>query len=134
MLKIIGVIVVLAVVVVLVLAAGKPDHFRVRRSATIDAPPEQIFPLINDFHRWGAWSPYEHKDPDMNKAVLAAVQTRPYDVDEEVPEEQRSLEEQHRGDPHGRSTAEARQDRLRDHRLDEKEQERGREDRARVNA
>ena len=57
MLKVIGMIVVLAVVVVLILAARKPDHFRVQRSASIDAPPERIFPLINDFHRWDAWSP-----------------------------------------------------------------------------
>ena len=67
MLKVIGMIVVLAVVVVLVLAARKPNHFRVQRSASIDAPPERIFPLINDFHRWGAWSPWEHKDPDMKR-------------------------------------------------------------------
>jgi polyketide cyclase/dehydrase/lipid transport protein len=66
-LRIIAVIVVLAVVVVLVLAARKPDHFRVRRSASIAAPPERIYPLINDFHRWGAWSPWEHKDPDMKR-------------------------------------------------------------------
>jgi polyketide cyclase/dehydrase/lipid transport protein len=66
-LKIIAIIVVLAVVVVLVLASRKPDHFRVQRSASINAPPERIFPLINDFHRWGAWSPYEHKDPDMKR-------------------------------------------------------------------
>ncbi len=72
MLKIIAVIVVLAVVVVLVLAARKPDHFRVQRSASIDAPPERIFPLINDFHRWGAWSPYEHKDPDMKRTFSGA--------------------------------------------------------------
>jgi carbon monoxide dehydrogenase subunit G len=65
-------IVVLAVVVVLVLAARKPDHFRVQRSASIDAPPERIFPLINDFHRWGAWSPYEHKDPDMKRTFSGA--------------------------------------------------------------
>jgi carbon monoxide dehydrogenase subunit G len=71
-LKIIAVIVVLAVVVVLVLAARKPDHFRVQRSASIDAPPEQIFPLINDFHRWSAWSPYEHKDPDMKRTFSGA--------------------------------------------------------------
>jgi Polyketide cyclase / dehydrase and lipid transport len=71
-LKIIAVIVVLAVVVVLVLAARKPDHFRVQRSASIDAPPERIFPLINDFHRWGAWSPWEHKDPDMKRTFSGA--------------------------------------------------------------
>jgi carbon monoxide dehydrogenase subunit G len=71
-LKVIGMIVVLAVVVVLILAARKPDHFRVQRSASIDAPPERIFPLINDFHRWGAWSPYEHKDPDMKRTFSGA--------------------------------------------------------------
>ena len=72
MLKIIAVIVVLAVVVVLVLAARKPNRFRVQRSAKIDAPPGRIFPLINDFHRWGAWSPWEHKDPDMKRTFGGA--------------------------------------------------------------
>ena len=72
MLKIIAILVILAVVVVFVLAALKPDHFRVQRSASIDAPPERIFPLINDFHRWGAWSPYEHKDPGMKRTFSGA--------------------------------------------------------------
>jgi carbon monoxide dehydrogenase subunit G len=72
MLKLIAVIVILAVVVVLVLASREPDHFRVQRSASIDAPPARIFPLINDFHRWGAWSPYEHKDPDMKRTFSGA--------------------------------------------------------------
>ena len=76
MLKVIGMIVVLAVVVVLVLAARKPDHFRVQRSASIDAPPERIFPLINDFHRWGEWSPWEHKDPDMKRTFSGAESGR----------------------------------------------------------
>jgi uncharacterized protein YndB with AHSA1/START domain len=75
-LKIIASLVVLAVVVVLVLAARKPDHFRVQRSASIAAPPERIFPLINDFHRWGRWSPYEHKDPDMKRTFSGAVSGR----------------------------------------------------------
>jgi hypothetical protein len=75
-LKLIALIVIVAVVVVLVLAALKPDHFRVLRSASIDAPPERIFPLINDFHRWGAWSPYEHKDPDMKRTFSGAASGR----------------------------------------------------------
>lgn len=53
--------------VVLAFAAMKPDHFRIQRSATLKAPPEKIFPLINDFSRWGAWSPYEKKDPAMKR-------------------------------------------------------------------
>ena len=42
----------------------KPDQFRVSRSSAIKAPPDKIFPLINDFKAWTAWSPYENKDPE----------------------------------------------------------------------
>ncbi len=63
------VIVILAAVVALIvaIAATKPDSFRVERSATINATPDRIFPLINDFHRWSAWSPWEKLDPDMRR-------------------------------------------------------------------
>lgn len=27
-----------------------------------------IFPLLNDFHEWGAWSPWEKLDPAMKRA------------------------------------------------------------------
>jgi len=48
-------------------AATRPDTFRVERTASIKAPPEQIFPHINDFHRWSAWSPWEKLDPAMKR-------------------------------------------------------------------
>jgi uncharacterized protein YndB with AHSA1/START domain len=70
MLKIIGIAAVVLVVAaagVLAYAATKPDTFRVERSATIKAPPERIFALINDLRGWNAWSPYEKKDPDMKR-------------------------------------------------------------------
>jgi uncharacterized protein YndB with AHSA1/START domain len=70
--KIIAILVAVAVAAVLLLAATKPDNFRVQRSARIAAPPERIFPLINDFHRWTAWSPYEHKDPAMQRTFSGA--------------------------------------------------------------
>lgn len=73
MLKAIVIILVVLVAAVLVLAATRPDTFRVQRSATIKAPPERIFGLINDFHRWGAWSPWEHKDPAMKRTFGAAT-------------------------------------------------------------
>jgi len=38
-------------------AATRPDSFRVERSITIGASPDRIFPLINDFHNFGRWSP-----------------------------------------------------------------------------
>ena len=63
----IAVVLIVVVVAVLALAASKPDTFRVQRSTTIKAPPEQICPLINDFQRWGAWSPWEKMDPAMNR-------------------------------------------------------------------
>lgn len=58
---------VIGIVVVLALAARKPDTFRVHRTASIKAPPEKVFALINDFRAWPQWSPYEHKDPDMKR-------------------------------------------------------------------
>jgi len=60
-------LVAIALAVVLILAAGKPDSFQVMRTATINAPPERIYPLIADFKAWGAWSPWEKKDPAMKR-------------------------------------------------------------------
>ena len=62
-----------AIAVVLVLAANKPDTFSVQRGTTVKAPPENIFPLVNDFHQWGSWSPYEHKDPAMKRSYSGAA-------------------------------------------------------------
>ena len=64
--------VVLAIAIILILAAAKPDRFRVQRAITVKAPPERIFPLINDFHQWGTWSPYEHRDPAMKRTYSGA--------------------------------------------------------------
>jgi uncharacterized protein YndB with AHSA1/START domain len=67
MLKTIVVIVVGLIVAVLGFAATRPNVLRVQRAASIKAPPEKIFPLINDLHRWTAWSPYEKKDPALKR-------------------------------------------------------------------
>lgn len=70
MLKIIGAIaLVLAICVggVLAYAATRPDTFRVERRISVKAPPEKIHALIDDFAHWGAWSPYEKKDPAMKR-------------------------------------------------------------------
>lgn len=68
MLKTIFVIAAVAIAGLLIYAATRPDSFAVSRSATIKAPPEAIFPHINDFRRWEAWSPYEKKDPAMTRS------------------------------------------------------------------
>ena len=67
MLKITAIVIVVAVAAVLLFAATRPDTFQVQRTAAIQAPPEKIFPLINDFNRWNAWSPWEKKDPGMKR-------------------------------------------------------------------
>jgi hypothetical protein len=56
----------------LIYAATKPDTFRVARSTTINAAPDKIFPLIDDYHRWGSWSPYENIDPAMQRTFSGA--------------------------------------------------------------
>jgi len=65
---IIAVVLAIAIAIILILAAAKPDRFRVQRATTVKAPPERIFPLINDFHQWATWSPYENKDPAMKRS------------------------------------------------------------------
>lgn len=65
-------IIVVAVVVVLILAMQQPDEFRIQRTATINAPAEKITPHITDFQQWGAWSPWEHLDPAMQRTFSGA--------------------------------------------------------------
>src|SRR4051812_5469791 len=68
------VIVVLAVVGFLGFVATRPGSFKVQRSTSVNAPAEAIFPLINDFHRWTEWSPFEKFNPDMRKSFGGAQQ------------------------------------------------------------
>lgn len=68
----IAAIVVVIVAGILIYAATKPDTFRVQRSASIKAPPDKIFAMINDLHGWSAWSPYEKKDPAMKRTFSGA--------------------------------------------------------------
>ena len=67
MLKIVAAVIVVVIAGVLIFAATRPDTFRVERSAGIKAPPEKIFPLINDLRSWRTWSPWEKKDPGMKR-------------------------------------------------------------------
>ncbi|WP_426702596.1 SRPBCC family protein [Rhodanobacter sp. Col0626] len=73
MLKTILIIIVVLIAAVLVFAATRPDTFKVERVTTIKAPPERIFALINDFHQWASWSPYEKLDPAMKRDFSGAA-------------------------------------------------------------
>lgn len=43
------------------------DTFHVERSIVIDAPAQAIFPHIDDFRAWAAWSPYEKLDANLGR-------------------------------------------------------------------
>jgi hypothetical protein len=56
---------VAAVVVLLLFATTRPDTFRVERSIAVKAELAKVFALLNDFHAFGSWSPWEKLDPKM---------------------------------------------------------------------
>ena len=49
-----------------------PATFTVKRSLDIRAPADRLYPQVADFHAWAAWSPYEKKDPAMNRRFSGA--------------------------------------------------------------
>lgn len=67
MFKTIAIIIAILIAAILIYAATRPDTFRIERSTSIKAPPEKIFPIINDFHQWEAWSPWEKIDPEIKR-------------------------------------------------------------------
>lgn len=64
---VIAVLAALAIGVILILAATKPNNFNVRRTATVNAPAEKVFAVISDFRQWRGWSPWENRDPAMKR-------------------------------------------------------------------
>lgn len=79
MLEIVAIVIamlVVAIAAVLLLAWRKPDTFSVRRTASIHAPPEKIFPLIADFRQWTLWSPWEGRDPALQRTFGGAAAGR----------------------------------------------------------
>jgi uncharacterized protein YndB with AHSA1/START domain len=72
MLKKLALAVLAIIVIILGMAAMKPDTFTVKRVVSIKAPPEKIAPLLTDFHQWASWSPWEHLDPAMKRTFSGA--------------------------------------------------------------
>ena len=62
--KLLGLLAIL-LVVFLVAAAMQPEDFRVTRSTTISAPSSALYAIVNDSHKWDAWSPWSKLDPAM---------------------------------------------------------------------
>jgi hypothetical protein len=57
-----------ALVALVAYVLTRPDRFHVERSVTIAAPSATVFPYIDDFHRWTAWSPWEKIDPQLKRS------------------------------------------------------------------
>ena len=53
------------VIILLGIIYTRASTFRVERTTRIDAPPDVVFALVNDFHAWDRWSPWAHLDPSM---------------------------------------------------------------------
>ncbi len=41
--------------------------YSVERSITVNAAPHHVHALLDDFHKWPAWSPWEDLDPDLQR-------------------------------------------------------------------
>jgi hypothetical protein len=65
MLKIILIAIPAIIVVFLIIVATQPSSYRVMRSLAIAAPPDAVFPHMNDLKKWAAWKPYRKVDPNM---------------------------------------------------------------------
>ncbi|TAL00815.1 MAG: polyketide cyclase [Verrucomicrobia bacterium] len=56
------------VILLIVVIAGQPDEFNLAREARFSAPPEKIFPHVNDLRAWEAWSPWAKLDPNAKNS------------------------------------------------------------------
>ena len=60
-------------ILLFVIIAGRPDEFKVARSATMAASPATVFEQVNDFHKWEAWSPWAKLDPACQNSYSGAA-------------------------------------------------------------
>jgi hypothetical protein len=52
-------------VIFLIIVALRPSEYRVTRSLAINAPPDAVFPHVNELKKWEAWNPWGKIDPNM---------------------------------------------------------------------
>lgn len=48
------------------------NDFEVRRSTVVQADPQRVHALVDDFHAWTRWSPWEGLDPDLARTYSGA--------------------------------------------------------------
>jgi hypothetical protein len=65
-------IIAIIIIAVLAMAAFRPNEFSVVRSADFHASAGKVFDALNDFKKWRAWSPWEGKDPNLQRNYSGA--------------------------------------------------------------
>jgi hypothetical protein len=61
------------VVVLIGVILTRPATYHIERSTTIDAQAATVFPQVNDFNNWEAWSPWAKLDPNMTTELGGAA-------------------------------------------------------------
>jgi uncharacterized protein YndB with AHSA1/START domain len=69
----IAIIVVVVLIGILGFAWTKSNTLNIQRVVDINAPPERIFALINDFHNWRDWAPQDKMDSTMKRTFSGTV-------------------------------------------------------------
>ncbi len=59
--------VIIIVIAFIIYVSMRPGTFPIARSVSIKAPQEKVFALVNDFHQWEGWSPWEKVDPNVKR-------------------------------------------------------------------
>ncbi len=60
------------IAVLLIVIATRPNHFRVERSATLEASPAALFAQVNDHHKFATWNPWMKLDPNVKNIYSGA--------------------------------------------------------------
>lgn len=67
----IGIAVLLAAL--LIFAAVQPDSLVIQRSETVQAPAAKVQALLQDFHAWEQWSPWDRMDPQLKRTYSGSA-------------------------------------------------------------
>ena len=66
------IIIVVLIAAFLAFVATRPNAFRIQRATSVKAPPEKIYPLINDLHQFNTWNPFAKADPNVKLTYSGA--------------------------------------------------------------
>ncbi|MES2354301.1 MAG: SRPBCC family protein [Pseudomonadota bacterium] len=61
---------VLLIAILAVIGFFLPSHFKVERSIEISAPPEKIYPYLEDPRAWSKWAVWNLRDPQMQVTYI----------------------------------------------------------------